>query len=67
MQVWFETESLFKRMEGISLGLNAYKMENTFSTKKELFDDWIRFVLKQMAGQVFSVLGQKIFGKAESA
>jgi hypothetical protein len=54
-------------MEGISLGLNAYKMENTFSTKKELFDDWIRFVLKQMAGQVFSVLGQKIFGKAESA
>lgn len=53
-------------MEGISVGLSAYKMENSFSTKKELFDDWIKFLLKQMAGQVFSVLGQKIFGSADT-
>jgi hypothetical protein len=67
VQVWFETESLLKRMEGISVGLNAYKIENTFSTKKELFDEWIKFVLKQMAGQIFNVLGQKIFGSSESS
>lgn len=35
-------------------------------TKKELFDDWIKFVLKQMTGQIFNVLGQKIFGTAQN-
>ncbi len=54
-------------MEGISVGLNSYKVEKTFSTKKELFDEWIKFVLKQMAGQIFNVLGQKIFGSSDAS
>ena len=66
VQVWYETESMLKRMEGITVGLNAYKMDKIFLTKKELFDEWIKFVLKQMAGQIFNVLGQKIFGSSEN-
>ncbi len=54
-------------MDGISVGLVGYKMERTFMTKKELFDEWIKFVLKQMAGQIFNVIGQKFFGTSENA
>lgn len=30
--------------------------------RKQIFDIWVRFVLKQLTRQIFSVLGQKLFG-----
>jgi hypothetical protein len=64
VQIWYDSESIFKRMEGISVGIGPFNLDRSFSTKKEYFDEWIKFLLKQTASQVFNVLGQKIFGSS---
>jgi hypothetical protein len=49
-------------MDGISVTKG-----NRFAVKKNIFDIWVRFVLNQLTKQIFSVLGQKLFGGEEDA
>jgi hypothetical protein len=52
-------------MEGISVVLEEFSKGNRFAVKKTIFDYWVKFIIKQLTRQIFSVLGQRIFGGAE--
>lgn len=62
MQLWYRSSNLLKRMNGISVTLEQFSKGNRFAMRKQIFDIWVRFVLKQLTRQIFSVLGQKLFG-----
>ena len=67
MQFWLRSNNMFKRMEGIKLQLDKYEMKDFFYTESELGRNIGFWLLKQVSLQVFSLLGQKIFGDLESS
>ncbi|KAL4492567.1 hypothetical protein ABPG72_007680 [Tetrahymena utriculariae] len=58
----YKSASSLKRLNGVSAIIKPYTRENIFNTNKELFDDFVAFLKKQVYSQIFSLLGQKIFG-----
>lgn len=67
MQFWLRSSNVFKRMEGIKLQLDKYEMKDFFYTGSELGRNIGFWLLKQVGLQVFSLLGQKIFGDVYSS
>lgn len=65
VQLWYRSSNILKRMDGISVTLDQFNKGNKFALKKDIFDIWVRFILKQLSKQIFSVIGQKIFGGDE--
>ena len=52
-------------MDGISIELDKFIKGGKFCLKKDILNSWVKFVLKQIVKQAFSVLGQKMFGGDE--
>jgi hypothetical protein len=62
VQAWYRTSSVLKRLEGVNVGLEKFEVRDLFVHKKGLFDVWVKFLIKQLASQLFNVIGQKLFG-----
>ncbi|CAK93873.1 unnamed protein product (macronuclear) [Paramecium tetraurelia] len=58
----FKHPSKIKRFKDVTIQLEPYRSPKQFSTTKEQFDEFAAFVLKQISTQIFSIIGQKLFG-----
>ncbi|CAD8106192.1 unnamed protein product [Paramecium sonneborni] len=58
----FKHPSKIKRFKDVTIQLEPYKSPKQFTTTKEQFDEFAAFVLKQISTQIFSIIGQKLFG-----
>ncbi|CAD8095313.1 unnamed protein product [Paramecium primaurelia] len=58
----FKHPSKIKRFKDVTIQLEPYKSPKQFTTTKDQFDEFAAFVLKQISTQIFSIIGQKLFG-----
>ncbi|KAM3127261.1 hypothetical protein pb186bvf_020629 [Paramecium bursaria] len=61
----FKHPSKLKRLKEVTVSIEAYKSSKIFSTIKEQFDEFATFIIKQITSQIFSIIGQKLFGNQE--
>ena len=62
LQVWFRSDNIFKRLDGIKLTLSKYELKEKLYTKDEILRTFLFWLFKQVGSQIFSLIGQKMFG-----